>query len=293
MRPTLITLVKRLHRERRLWAPGTRLVCACSGGADSTAALHVLAGLRDELGHGLSAVGVDHGLREKAAVELEGVAALAEKLRIPFETVAVDVAPGANLQARAREARHGVLQSVARSRRADAIVLGHTADDRAETVLMRLMRGAGARGLAVMPPRSEGVGGTLPLLRPLLLARRIDVTGHLARHGAPWSEDPSNRDPRYLRSRIRHEVLPQLNDVSPGVVGHLNQLAAELSDEIFGEGDDPWSALSRRQREAIAHAVRSGRSGTKVRLGGGRDVELRFSRPRDGRPRKNSAGGES
>jgi len=276
--PTLITLVKRLQRERGLWSPGAHLLCACSGGPDSTAALHALAWLRDDFGHRVSAVGVDHGLRQGALAELEGAARLSEQLGISFEVRTVSVTPGPNLQARAREARHGSLQAVAQARRADGIVLGHTADDRAETVLMRLMRGSGLRGLAVMPPRAAGLGGPFPLLRPLLLARRTDVLAHLERHGVAWSEDPSNRDPQFFRSRVRSEILPRLEALSPRVVDHLNRLAAELNDDVFDAGDDPWADMTRGQREALAHAVRSGRSGTKVRLAGGRDVELRFSR---------------
>lgn len=274
MKPTLITLVKRLHREKPLWPRGAHLLCACSGGPDSTAALHVLAGL----GLTLTAVGVDHGLRAEARAELEGAAELAQRLGVAFETRTVHIEPGPNLQARAREARHAALQAAAKRISADAIVLGHTADDRAETVLIRLLRGSGARGLAVMPPRAPGLEGGVPLARPLLLARRADVLAHLERHRLTWSEDPSNEDRKYLRSRIRHEVLPLLDQLDPGVVDHLNRLASELGDEVFGPGDDPWSGMTRGQRDALAHAIRAGRSGIKVRLGAGRDVELRFSK---------------
>lgn len=274
MKPTLITLVKRLHRERQLWPPRAHLVCACSGGPDSTAALHVLAGLDVTL----TAVGVDHGLRAEARAELEGAAELARRLDVGFETRSVHVEPGPNLQARARRARHAALQGAARTLAADAIVLGHTADDRAETVLIRLLRGSGARGLAAMPPRAPGLEGETPLVRPLLLARRGDVLAHLERHGLNWSDDPSNQDKRYLRTRVRNEVLPLLDRLDPAVVDHLNQLATELSDEVFGPGADPWSGMTRGQRDALAHAIRAGRSGIKVRLGEGRDVELRFSK---------------
>jgi tRNA(Ile)-lysidine synthase len=102
---------------------------------------------------------------------------------------------------------------------AGRIATGHHADDRAETLLMRLLRGTGARGLAVLQPL-EG-----DRIRPLLRARRVDIDGHIARHRVPHAIDPSNRDPRFLRARVRMELLPELERLSPRIVEHLCALA--------------------------------------------------------------------
>lgn len=272
--PTLITLAKRAVRQDRLFHRGDTVVVGCSGGPDSTALLHVLAQLRSSLGHGLRAVGVDHGLREEAARELDRAEEVADAEGVPFVRVAVEVDPGGNLQARARRARHRALQAEAAAVAAAAIALGHTADDRAETVIARLLRGAGPRGLAVMPARSGGIEGDVPLVRPLLRARRADVEAHVARHRLAVAEDPSNADRRFQRTRIRHEILPLLAEYSPSVVDHL----CALADDLARDGDDPWADLSRAQRRMIRQAVAERRSGTTVRMSGGVDLELRFFR---------------
>jgi tRNA(Ile)-lysidine synthase len=270
--PSLTTLVARLAREHALLPRGELILCACSGGPDSIALLHALALLRRRLGHQLVAVGVDHGLRPEAGAELALGAELARANELPFEAVRVRVTAGGNLQERARQARHAALQRVGKKLGATAIALGHTADDRAETVLMRLMRGAGPRGLAVMPPRSAGLGrGALPLVRPLLLARRRDVELHLERHQLRAARDPSNDDARYLRTRVRQRLLPLLEELSPRIVAHLCDLADALD---VGEAD-PLAGLGRAQRLALARALRFRRPCT-VRLSGGDDLGLNF-----------------
>lgn len=272
--PTLLTLARRLVADEGLVHPGDRVVVACSGGPDSSALLHVLACLRAPLGVELHAVGVDHGLREGASAELDLAAEVADREAVPFARVEVAVAPGGDLQARARVARHRALQAVAEEVGAAVVALGHTADDRAETVLMRIMRGAGPRGVAAMPARSGGVEGDVPLVRPLLRARRADVEAHLSRHGVRAAEDPSNAERRFLRARVRHEILPLLADSSPNIVAHLCALADDLDDAR----EDPWADLSRAQRRMLRRAVAARRSGTTVRLSGSTDLELRFFR---------------
>ncbi len=247
--PSLRTIVARtLSREVALPRP-TTVLCACSGGPDSTAMLHVLATLADEHGLRLVAHGIDHGLRPEATSELEIVARLAASLSIPFGTTRVDVAPGGNLQARARAARYEALEAAARAAGTALIATAHTRDDRAETVLLRLLRGSGARGLAVLPPR-EG-----SRLRPLVRASRADVLLHLARRRIEFAEDPSNLDTRFARVRIRREILPALRELSPGIDATLADLADELRTLV--PAADPLAALGRRQRaqveEALAH----------------------------------------
>jgi tRNA(Ile)-lysidine synthase len=221
--PTLITLVRAALRDDGIVPRGATVLVAVSGGPDSMAMLHVLALLRSRYAFGLFAHGVDHGLRPEAAAELDLAEAFARLLDVPFGRTRVRVAPGGNLQARARVVRWQALNRAARDAGADRIATGHHADDRAETMLMRLLRGTRARGLGVLPPRDGN------RIRPLYRARRADVDAHIARHHLSYAVDPSNRDPRFLRTRVRHELLPALERLSPRVVEHLCRLADELS----------------------------------------------------------------
>jgi tRNA(Ile)-lysidine synthase len=275
--PSLLRLVERLVRDERIFERGEVILCACSGGPDSTAMLHALALLRPRLGHALVAHGVDHGLRAAAADELGLVARVAEPLGVPFTITRVEVAPGPNLQARARAARLQALAAEATRAGAHLIATGHTADDRAETLLLRLLRGAGPRGLAVLPPRAPlpipELAGALELVRPLLRARRADVLAHLERHALPFASDPSNLDPRFARVRVRRELLPLMEDLAPGVVPHLSALAdmlAVVPDEAA------LANLGRAQRLAVERARRLGRQSLRLRLPGGREVEATF-----------------
>ncbi|WP_437673339.1 tRNA lysidine(34) synthetase TilS [Sorangium sp. So ce131] len=296
--PSLLRLAERLIRDERLLARGDVVLCACSGGPDSTALLHVLAMLRRRIGHEVVAHGVDHGLRAAAAAELSIARDLAARLGVPFSSTRVDVAPGANLQARARAARFAALAAASAAHGARAIATGHTADDRAETLLLRLLRGAGPRGLAVLPPRASrsldagGAGGAAPgaavrveLIRPLLLARRADVLAHLSRHQLAFADDPSNVDPRFTRVRVRRELLPLLEDLSPAIVEHLCALsdmlvaAQERPDAgdatVLDVGGSPAAPLGRAQRFAIERARKLGRP-VRVRVQGGRELALGF-----------------
>ena len=166
--PSLVRHAERLVRDEHLFGPGDVVLCACSGGPDSNALLHVLGLLRPRLGHVLVAHGVDHGLRAGAAAELDVARAVAEPLGVPFAVSQVTVGPGGNLQARARAARYEALAGAAVAAGARVIATGHTADDRAETLLLRLLRGSGPRGLAVLPPRAPpSVPCSPDLVRPL------------------------------------------------------------------------------------------------------------------------------
>jgi tRNA(Ile)-lysidine synthase len=258
--PTLETLALRLLQEEALVTPGMTVLVAVSGGPDSMALLHVLARLSPKLGVRLAAHGVDHGLRPEAPRELERAQALAHRLGVPMETTCVEVTPGGNLQARAREVRYWALREAARAVGAERIATGHHADDRAETVLMRLLQGSGLRGLGCLPARQG------ELIRPFLRARRQDVVAHLLRHRIEAAQDPSNTNSRFLRTRVRGEVLPLLEGLSPAVVTHLNALADDLiSLEISGE----MAERGRGQRRQIEGARRAGRRGVRLRVAGG------------------------
>lgn len=269
--PTLTTLVRRALLGECGVVRGDSVLVAVSGGADSTALLHALflASLKLELQ--LVACGVNHNLRPEAHAELELVAQLAAKIGVPFELVQVQVAPGGNLQARAREQRYAALRELKARLQLRYLATAHHADDRAETILMRLLRGAPPEGLYVLPARSAD------LIRPMLSARRSDVLAHLSRHQLTWAEDPSNGNARFLRVRIRREVLPLLTELSPNIVAHLNTLADELGGEPLPSVTDEAGnevRLGQAQRQALRQALRDRSARARVLLKGTRTLRL-------------------
>lgn len=172
---------------------GTTVDCAFSGGADSTALLilAIAAGLDVTAHH------VDHGLRPESSTEANRAKAIAEQLGVSIVVHRVEVAPGPNLEARARHARFAAIPAGA--------LTGHTADDQAETVLIRLLRGAGVTGLAAINP-----GPT----HPLLALRRHETVAICATRGIETIVDPSNVDPAMWRNRVRHELIPLMADIA-------------------------------------------------------------------------------
>jgi tRNA(Ile)-lysidine synthase len=269
--PTLLTLATRTLREECGIEKGARMLVAVSGGPDSMALLDVLARLSPKLGFAVVAHGVDHGLRPEAAAELELAERHARKLGVAFGRTRLSVAPGGNLQARARAARYQALEEAQRTHETPLLATAHHADDRAETVLLRLLRGSGPRGLAVLPPRAE------TRLRPLIRARRSDVLLHLERHAVPFATDPSNRDRRYLRTRVREELVPLMIELSPGIVIHLNALADALAlGETTPELRDGSTRipLGRAQRELLRRARALGQRRAAVRLPGGFEARV-------------------
>ena len=196
------------------------MLVACSGGPDSLALVHVLARLADDFRISLRVASVDHGIRPEAAEEVARVGAFASSLGLPFSPVRVEVARGPSLQGCARRARYDALLALAREHEARVVAVGHTLDDQAETVIGRMIRGAGVGGLAgIAPARADGV------VRPLIDCRRVDVEAHLSRHGLTPVRDPSNDDQGFERVRIRQHVLPLLVAEDPQLVAHLGELA--------------------------------------------------------------------
>lgn len=271
--PSLLRIVERTLREECRLAAGDCLLLAVSGGSDSTALLHVMARLAPRFGIGLFAHGVDHGLRAEASRELDIAAGLARDLDIEFSRSQISVAHGGNLQARAREARYAALERRANELGSAIIVTAHHADDRAETVLLRLMRGSGLAGLGVLAPREQR------LLRPMIRARKTDIWAHLRRHELAYSSDPSNENTRYLRVKVRKEILPMLLAASPGIVEHLCAIADQALLTRNADGDDAGGErLGRRQRAALARAIELGKAGFELPLTDG--LILRVERQR-------------
>jgi tRNA(Ile)-lysidine synthase len=220
--------------RRAVIAPGEAVLVACSGGPDSTAMLDALTRLGPPRGWRLSVAHIDHGLREGSSSEADVVATLAEARGLPFRAIRVAVEAGGSLQDHARDARHAALRSEAARVGASMIALGHTADDQAETVLMRLLTGASPTGLPAMAERERG------LARPILRVWRDATEAYCAALGIEPLIDPSNADPRFLRSRVRHEVIPALEAVFPGARRRLVVLA-DRQRHLLSDAHEPAS----------------------------------------------------
>ena len=217
--PVVVSMAVRAAFERQ----AGRILVAVSGGVDSLA---LLVSAAEVAADRTGVASLDHGLRPESTAEVERVRALARSLGLPFHTEALGLAPGAGAEARARTARYAALERIARLNGYSAIATAHTADDQAETLLMRLARGSALRGAAAI--RAEGPR----LLRPLLGVRRQDTEVVVAAAGLEPVRDPSNADPGLFRSRIRHHVLPVLRQAAgPGVVERLARFARSAAED--------------------------------------------------------------
>jgi tRNA(Ile)-lysidine synthase len=212
---------------------------ACSGGPDSMALAE--ATVRAAGAGRVTIVTIDHGLTAGSQLVCEAVAAWARTRGCAAVVRRVEVARRASLEAAARDARYAALDQVARELGLVAILVGHTARDQAETVVMRLLRGTGPAGLAAMPDqRGPTAPGGAPIVRPLLAIERAEVEAYVAAHGLPTWHDPMNDDLAIARVRIRLEVLPLLRRENPQVDLALTRLASaagewlEVIDAIAG-----------------------------------------------------------
>jgi tRNA(Ile)-lysidine synthase len=209
---------------------GSRVAVAVSGGPDSVCLLHVLLELAPAFDVSLSVAHLNHQIRGGESDEDERfVAGLAAHLGLPFYREGADIAAAKdNLEQAGRRARRAFFAEL----KADCVALGHTRDDQAETVLFRLLRGSGLRGLAGIYPVTDGESGRPSCIRPLIDITRAEVVEFLRGRGIPWREDSSNLDPRYSRNRIRWSLLPQLaSEWNPRIGESLAQLAGLAHDE--------------------------------------------------------------
>lgn len=269
--PSLTTIVRRTLVSECQVGAGDSLLVAVSGGSDSTALLHALTLVAGKLRIRLAACGVDHGLRVDAPRELDRIEGQCREWKVSFERVELKLSLGGNLQARARTARYAALREVQSRMGFRYLVTAHQQLDRAETVLMRLLRGAPPGGLAVLPPKSDD------LLRPMVRASKDCVRLHLQRHAVTHSEDPSNGDARFLRVRIRCEVIPLLETLSPNVVAHLCTLADEVGQGPLPTLLDEYGRelrLGQAQRTQLRNAARDRSGRARVLLKGGQHARL-------------------
>lgn len=222
-----------------LLPPGSGVVVGFSGGPDSLALLHALAALQPGLNLRLVAAHLDHMLRPESAGDAERAGGLAAALGVPFVSRAVDVrrrvGGGESLESSGRTERYQFFAEVAAAERCAIVVVGHTADDQAETVLLHLLRGTGLAGLAGMPaqrPLSPTPGSPL-VVRPLLTATRDDVLAYCAAHELEPLRDPTNDSPTFRRNRVRHELLPLLAaQYNPRIAAALARLAETVRGEV-------------------------------------------------------------
>jgi tRNA(Ile)-lysidine synthase len=228
---TLERAVARFVRRRRLWGEDDRIAVAVSGGSDSVALAFIVRDLeRIGLGHPVGLIHVNHQLRGAESEADEAFcAALAARLEWPIDVARVDVTRaarerGQSIESAARDARYACFERAAERLRATVVVTGHTADDQAETVLLRLLRGAGTRGLSGIRPR-RGI-----YARPLLECRRADLRDDLARRGEAFRDDSSNLDLSIPRNRLRQSLMPVIEAMAPGGVRALARVAG-LAEE--------------------------------------------------------------
>ncbi|MGE1173758.1 tRNA lysidine(34) synthetase TilS [Pseudomonas sp. BW7P1] len=258
-----IDLPSRLLRNLKPWLGADHWRIAFSGGLDSTVLLHLLATLaKTESLPALSAIHVHHGLQAVADAWPAHCLAVCDSLGIPLQVVHVTVQKGASLERLARDARYAAFSAAIQTN--DVLLTGQHCDDQAETLLFRLLRGAGVRGLSGMPAqRALGQGS---LVRPLLDIPRSEVEAYAREQGLRWIEDPSNQDRQFSRNYLRHQVMPLLTGRWPQAhvsmarsAAHLREaqgLLDELAQIDMAQASVPgafdWSGLPSLEFAAIA-----------------------------------------
>jgi tRNA(Ile)-lysidine synthase len=255
----MIDQLRQFVTEQRLFQPGDRVGVAVSGGADSVALLRAMLELQHELGLVLSVAHFHHQIRgAEADADQKFVSELADKFGLELHSGSGEAPAYArehkiSLETAARELRHRWFAQLVTQGQVDKIATAHTLDDQAETVLMRMVRGAGARGLAGISPR-------LPekhLVRPLLQISRKEVEAYLRSLGQAWREDASNQDEAHTRNRVRHQLLPLLQkEFNPSI----RQTLADLAEVARGEAEY-WDVLLHGLMPRLVQEGKPSRSG--------------------------------
>lgn len=220
-------LSKRLLSRLSPWRDAVGWRIAFSGGLDSTVLLHLLAELsRHQTLPSLSAVHIHHGLQAVAASWPGHCRQVCQILGVPLQVIDVQVLPGASLEQAARDARYAAFDQALQA--GEVLLTAQHRDDQAETLMFRLLRGAGVKGLAAMP--SQRVVGKGHLFRPLLDEPRAVLEAYATEQGLSWIEDPSNKDSRFSRNYLRNHVLPSLTARWPRAVANMTRSAAHLAE---------------------------------------------------------------
>jgi tRNA(Ile)-lysidine synthase len=284
-----------LPLDRSLFAPGDRVCVAVSGGADSTALLRTLLVQRDELGIVLSVLHVEHGLRGQASVDDAAfVRALAEQLNLPCEVVGVDTRQRMaeekeSVETAARALRYQMFHDVLAAGKADKVATAHTLDDQAETVLMKLLRGAWTEGLTGIHPElrmeiatsgagQNGRASDKICVRPFLAVQRAQIEAYLRAIGQPWRQDASNDSLAHTRNRIRHELLPKFREFNP----QIDTILAHMADNARAE-EQHWQAELDRLLPLLLLPGKPTRGGGRSVLtsSGSDDVAVEIARLRE------------
>jgi tRNA(Ile)-lysidine synthase len=229
--PPLVAQVADVIARQALIESGDRVLVAVSGGADSMALLHILHALAGEIGFGIEVGHFDHRLRDTSSVDRRMVEVTTTKLGYPFHCGEGDVHARADthdetVEEAARKLRYQFLSRVSDEIDARRLATGHTRDDQIETVLMRILRGTGIRGLAGVPLKRGR------LIRPLLGVPHRRLVDYCREHHIPFIEDPTNRDRRFTRNWIRYELLPSVRTYYPNVGENLLRLSRNAADAL-------------------------------------------------------------
>ncbi len=241
--------------------PGDTVIVGVSGGRDSVALVHVLAQMREELRLTIHVAHFNHQLRPDAGEDAAWVAALSRTLGCPFHEGAGETRTTAqrlhlSVEDAARRLRYDFFLSVAHAERAQAVATGHTRDDQAETVLMRLIRGGGLKGVAGIPP--VRVEESVRVIRPLIEISRRELEEYLTHRGVSWRDDPTNQDLSILRNHIRLVTVPVLEGYNPDVRVALARFADLLREEA--------EALDELAVPQIAGVLAGGAEGIRIAL---------------------------
>jgi tRNA(Ile)-lysidine synthase len=213
----------------RNFSEPSRFLLAVSGGPDSQVLIKSFSHVCRDFGHSVSALGVNHGLRQEADYELDLAESLCDSIKVPFTRVKIHLEKGSDLQNRARIARYEILLDAA-SKDGSNVVTAHHFNDRAETVLIRLLRSTDAKCLAVLPELQsyKYKGHHIGLYRPMLQVTRDEIMAYAKRWRIPYATDPSNGDDHYLRVWVRNTLLPLLREKSPAIDEKLNKISDDL-----------------------------------------------------------------
>lgn len=201
------------------------ILVACSGGPDSVALLHALKSQKDLLKINIFVAHVNHNLRANSQNDALFVESLAKRLGLPFLCKSVTVESVGNVEDNARKVRHQSLNEMATEARCSKIALGHTSSDKAETVLHNIARGAGTKGFSSLRPSNGNI------IRPILFASRKDVLDYLGEIGQDYITDETNADTAYSRNRIRHNVIPELEQIFPQASRNIARLSGIIEEE--------------------------------------------------------------